>query len=63
MQSLMVNISAQDLDTAVNLITNDNLDLGCAVIEKAATEKVLDPFLMHLSFFLETMVVFVDPNY
>lgn len=32
---------AQDvLEQAVNLVTNDNLDLGCAVIEKAATEKV-----------------------
>ncbi|XP_024374833.1 uncharacterized protein [Physcomitrium patens] len=31
---------AQDvLEQAVNLVTNDNLDLGCAVIEKAATEK------------------------
>uniref|UniRef100_A0A7I4E1I6 CCR4-Not complex component Not1 C-terminal domain-containing protein n=1 Tax=Physcomitrium patens TaxID=3218 RepID=A0A7I4E1I6_PHYPA len=31
---------AQDvLEQAVNLVTNDNLDLGCAVIEKSATEK------------------------
>jgi hypothetical protein len=27
----------------VQLVTNDNLDLGCAVIEQAATDKV--PFL------------------
>lgn len=34
-------ISVQEvLEQAVNLVTNDNLDLGCAVIEKAATEKV-----------------------
>lgn len=34
-------ISQDVLEQAVNLVTNDNLDLGCAVIEKAATEKVL----------------------
>lgn len=35
---------AQDvLEQAVNLVTNDNLDLGCAVIEKSATEKVWFP--------------------
>ena len=33
-------ISQDVLEQAVNLVTNDNLDLGCAVIEKAATEKV-----------------------
>lgn len=32
-------ISHEVLEQAVNLVTNDNLDLGCAVIEKAATEK------------------------
>jgi CCR4-NOT transcription complex subunit 1 len=35
-----VNLVTEVLEQAVNLVTNDNLDLGCAVIEKAATEKV-----------------------
>jgi CCR4-NOT transcription complex subunit 1 len=35
-----VNLVTDVLEQAVNLVTNDNLDLGCAVIEKAATEKV-----------------------
>jgi CCR4-NOT transcription complex subunit 1 len=36
-----VNLVTDVLEQAVNLVTNDNLDLGCAVIEKAATEKAL----------------------
>ena len=41
LRSLMQTAISQDvLEQAVNLVTNDNLDLGCAVIEKAATEKV-----------------------
>lgn len=36
-----MNISAELLDQAVQLVTNDNLDLGCAMIEHAATEKVI----------------------
>jgi len=41
LRSLMQTAITQDvLEQAVNLVTNDNLDLGCAVIEKAATEKV-----------------------
>lgn len=46
-------ISHEVLEQAVNLVTNDNLDLGCAVIEKAATEKVCSTLLAlvtHLSF-------------
>eukprot|EP00850_Spirogloea_muscicola_P015627 SM000121S26024 [mRNA] locus=s121:298001:312953:- [translate_table: standard] len=35
------NLNSEVLEQAVQLITNDNLDLGCAVIEKAATEKAL----------------------
>ncbi|CAK9867154.1 unnamed protein product [Sphagnum jensenii] len=37
----VVNLVTEVLEQAVNLVTNDNLDLGCAVIEKAATEKAL----------------------
>lgn len=37
---LVVNLAGDVLEQAVNLVTNDNLDLGCAVIEKSATEKV-----------------------
>ncbi|MCO5612109.1 hypothetical protein L7F22_066371 [Adiantum nelumboides] len=36
-----LSVTGDVLDTAVVLITNDNLDLGCAVIEKSATEKAL----------------------
>lgn len=36
-----LNITGDVLEQAVLLVTNDNLDLGCAVIEKAATEKAL----------------------
>lgn len=28
------------MEQAVQLVTNDNLDLGCALIEQAATDKV-----------------------
>ncbi|XP_078446307.1 transcription regulator isoform X2 [Wolffia australiana] len=37
LQSL--SVSNELLEQAVQLVTNDNLDLGCAVIEQAATEK------------------------
>jgi hypothetical protein len=36
----VVNLAGDVMEQAVNLVTNDNLDLGCAVIEKSATEKV-----------------------
>ena len=40
-QTAMQSATVPDiLEQAVNLVTNDNLDLGCAVIEKAATEKL-----------------------
>ncbi|KAI7991944.1 Uncharacterized protein LOK49_LG12G02785 [Camellia lanceoleosa] len=32
---------ASELEQVVQLVTNDKLDLGCALIEQAATEKVL----------------------
>lgn len=35
-----LNIASDLLEQAVQLVTNDNLDLGCALIEQAATEKV-----------------------
>ncbi len=31
----------QELDHAVNLLTNDNLELACTVIEKTATDKAI----------------------
>ncbi|KAM7260736.1 hypothetical protein ACFE04_026211 [Oxalis oulophora] len=36
-----LNIPSEFLEQAVQLVTNDNLDLGCAVVEAAATEKAL----------------------
>ncbi|MQM09385.1 hypothetical protein Taro_042254 [Colocasia esculenta] len=36
-----LNVGSELLEQAVQLVTNDNLDLGCAVIEQAATEKAL----------------------
>ncbi|XP_068649486.1 uncharacterized protein [Aristolochia californica] len=36
-----LSVSADILEHAVQLVTNDNLDLGCALIEQAATEKAL----------------------
>ncbi|KAJ4956450.1 hypothetical protein NE237_013233 [Protea cynaroides] len=36
-----LNIASEILEQAVLLVTNDNLDLGCAVIEQHATEKAL----------------------
>ncbi|KAI8024154.1 CCR4-NOT transcription complex subunit 1 [Camellia lanceoleosa] len=36
-----LNISSEVLEQAVQLVTNDNLDLGCALIEQAATEKAI----------------------
>ena len=35
-----VTIGSDILEQYVQLVTNDNLDLGCALIEQAATEKV-----------------------
>ena len=35
-----MNIKNEALEQIVQLVTNDNLDLGCAAIEQAATEKV-----------------------
>ncbi|XP_024528197.1 CCR4-NOT transcription complex subunit 1 isoform X1 [Selaginella moellendorffii] len=39
--ALQPSISSDVLEQTVHVVTNDNLDLGCAVIEKAATEKAL----------------------
>ncbi|GMH00621.1 hypothetical protein Nepgr_002460 [Nepenthes gracilis] len=36
-----LNIGAELLEQAIQLVTNDNLDLGCAIIEQAATEKAV----------------------
>lgn len=36
-----LNLATDLLEQAVQIVTNDNLDLGCAVIEQAATDKVL----------------------
>ncbi|PQM37003.1 CCR4-NOT transcription complex subunit 1 isoform X1 [Prunus yedoensis var. nudiflora] len=36
-----LNIASDLLEHAVQLVTNDNLDLGCAVIEQAATDKAI----------------------
>ncbi|XP_004306964.1 PREDICTED: CCR4-NOT transcription complex subunit 1-like [Fragaria vesca subsp. vesca] len=36
-----LNIASEYLEQAVQLVTNDNLDLGCAVIEQAATDKAV----------------------
>lgn len=35
-----LTVANELLEQAVQLVTNDNLDLGCAVIEQAATDKV-----------------------
>ncbi|XP_019094979.1 PREDICTED: CCR4-NOT transcription complex subunit 1-like isoform X2 [Camelina sativa] len=35
-----LNIANESLEQIVQLVTNDNLDLGCAAIEHAATDKV-----------------------
>ncbi|CAA0842704.1 transcription regulators [Striga hermonthica] len=39
LQSL--SITSDTLENAVQLVTNDNLDLGCVLIEQAATEKAV----------------------
>ena len=39
-----LNIKSEALEQIVQLVTNDNLDLGCAAIEQAATEKVCVKF-------------------
>ncbi|KAF3440045.1 hypothetical protein FNV43_RR18323 [Rhamnella rubrinervis] len=36
-----LNVANEFLEQAVQLVTNDNLDLGCAVIEQAATDKAI----------------------
>ncbi|XP_048614448.1 CCR4-NOT transcription complex subunit 1-like isoform X2 [Brassica napus] len=36
-----MNIKNEALEQIVQLVTNDNLDLGCAAIEQAATEKAI----------------------
>uniref|UniRef100_A0A6N2MSE0 CCR4-Not complex component Not1 C-terminal domain-containing protein n=1 Tax=Salix viminalis TaxID=40686 RepID=A0A6N2MSE0_SALVM len=35
------SLTSEILEHAVQLVTNDNLDLGCAVIEQAATDKAI----------------------
>lgn len=37
---LQSNIGSELIEHAIQLVTNDNLDLGCAVIEHAASDKV-----------------------
>ncbi|KAE9611238.1 putative CCR4-Not complex component, Not1, CCR4-NOT transcription complex subunit 1, HEAT [Lupinus albus] len=37
-----LSIGNEILEQAVQLVTNDNLDLGCAVIEQAATDKAIN---------------------
>ncbi|XP_071726639.1 uncharacterized protein [Rutidosis leptorrhynchoides] len=41
LQTLNLNIGSELLEHAIQLVTNDNLDLGCALIEQAATEKAV----------------------
>ncbi|KAD3069237.1 hypothetical protein R6Q59_016720 [Mikania micrantha] len=41
LQALNLNVATELLEHAVQLVTNDNLDLGCAFIEQAATEKAV----------------------
>ncbi|XP_071698546.1 uncharacterized protein [Rutidosis leptorrhynchoides] len=41
LQALNLNIGSELLEHALQLVTNDNLDLGCALIEQAATEKAV----------------------
>ncbi|KAK7251585.1 hypothetical protein RIF29_34904 [Crotalaria pallida] len=36
-----LSIGNEILEQVVQLVTNDNLDLGCAVIEQAVTDKVV----------------------
>ncbi|XP_060964127.1 uncharacterized protein LOC133033427 isoform X2 [Cannabis sativa] len=36
-----LNLASELLEQAVQIVTNDNLDLGCAVIEQAATDKAI----------------------
>ncbi|KAA8515904.1 hypothetical protein F0562_019083 [Nyssa sinensis] len=36
-----LNIASELLEQAVQLVTNDNLDLGCALIEQVATDKAI----------------------
>ncbi|KAL6569340.1 hypothetical protein OROMI_013854 [Orobanche minor] len=36
-----LSISSELLEQAIQLVTNDNLDLGCVLIEQAATEKAV----------------------
>lgn len=45
-----LSIANELLEQAVQLVTNDNLDLGCAVIEQAATDKVCfdEEMLLHV---------------
>ena len=38
--SLQGNIKNEALEQIVQVVTNDNLDMGCAAIEQAATGKV-----------------------
>ncbi|GAV69286.1 Not1 domain-containing protein/DUF3819 domain-containing protein [Cephalotus follicularis] len=37
----VLSLASELLEQAVQLVTNDNLDLGCAVIEQAATDKAI----------------------
>ncbi|KAF9687700.1 hypothetical protein SADUNF_Sadunf02G0120300 [Salix dunnii] len=41
--------TSEILEHAVQLVTNDNLDLGCAVIEQAATDKAIQTIDMEIA--------------
>ncbi|KAK6285447.1 hypothetical protein POUND7_011626 [Theobroma cacao] len=45
-----LNVASDLLEQAVQLVTNDNLDLGCAVIEQAATDKASFSIVMFGSY-------------
>lgn len=50
-----LTIASELLEQAVQLVTNDNLDLGCAVIEQAATDKVRSSENLILPTFFESL--------
>ncbi|XP_061969230.1 uncharacterized protein LOC133692363 [Populus nigra] len=43
------SLTSEILEHAVQLVTNDNLDLGCAVIEQAATDKAIQTIDMEIA--------------
>ena len=50
-----LNVNSEYMDHIIQILITDNLDLGCAVIENVASEKV--PLLYYINFLIDFYIV------